>query len=58
LEDIENILGKFKRIERDKTSKDIFTFAEICVEFDLSKGKHENIPWTQVLDYENMTFRC
>lgn len=43
----------------------IYTFTRICVEVDLSKGLLNLIrfsdnkkTWTQLLDFENTTFRC
>lgn len=45
--------------------KEIFTFARICVEMDLSKGlsedillSHKDLKWTQDLDFENTALRC
>lgn len=65
LEDIGNTLGKFGKMDLDRTTKGILTFAKIYVEIHLSKGlldhidlKHENLHWCEVLDYKNMTFRC
>lgn len=65
LEDIGNKLGKFKKMDLERTDKGIFTFAKICVEVDLSKWlpdhtilKHNNFQWSQILDYENTTFWC
>lgn len=47
------------------TKEAIYTFSIIFVELDLSKGlldhilfMHNNQCWTQVLDFENMAFRC
>lgn len=60
MEGIRNSLGKFLKINADIVTRDIFTFARICVEVDLSQGLpdnitliHNNIQWTQPLDYEN-----
>ena len=58
-----NFLGKFLKVDADRASKGIFTFSIICVKVDLSKGLldrlillHNNLKWTQSLDYENMAF--
>lgn len=60
-----NLIWKFLKIDADRVSRGIFTFVRICVEVDLSHGLpnsiiliHNNIQWTQPLDYENTTFCC
>lgn len=65
LEEIGNNLGKYKKIDLERLEKDLFSFARICVEIDLNKSlpdhiemKHKFFQWKQVLNYENMTFRC
>lgn len=65
LEGIGNTLGSFLKADHERLSKDIYTFARICVEVDLSQGLPEHIilihngkQWTQPLDYENTAFRC
>lgn len=65
LEGIGNTLGSFLKADHERLSKDIYTFARICVEVDLSQGLPEHIilihdgkQWAQPLDYENTAFRC
>lgn len=36
LASIGNALGKFLKVDSERLSKDIYTFARICVEVDLS----------------------
>lgn len=62
LEGIDNALGKFLKVDNERLSKDIYTFARICVEVDLSQGLPSHIlllynekKWAQ---YENTAFRC
>lgn len=62
---IGNTLGKFLKVDEDRVSRGIFSFARICVEVDLSQGlpdhislNFNNTQWIQPLDYENTTFRC
>jgi len=62
---IGNALGKFLKVESEHLCKDIYTFARICVEVDLSQGLPDHIlllhnekQWAQPLDYENTAFRC
>jgi len=43
IEYIGNTLGKFKKIDNERTTKGIFTFVRICVEIDLSKGLPDHI---------------
>ena len=63
LEEIVNSLRKFLKIDVDRVSRDIFTFARRCVRVDLSQGLpdrimliHNNIQWNQPLDYEKYDF--
>jgi len=65
LEGIGNALGKFLKVDSERLSKDIYTFARICVEVDLSQGLPDHIlllhnekKWAQPLDYENTAFKC
>lgn len=65
LEGIGNSSGKFLKIDADRVSRGIFTFSRICIKVHLSQGLpdhiilvHNNIQWTQPLDYKNTTFRC
>lgn len=65
LEGIDNALGKFLKVDNERLSKDIYTFARICMEVDLSEGLpghilllHNKKQWPQPLDYENTAFRC
>ncbi|KAH9325649.1 hypothetical protein KI387_005827, partial [Taxus chinensis] len=65
LEDIGNVLGKFIKEDMDRTHSGLCSFAQICIELDLSKGlpdrinlKFGNFQHTHVLDYENTAFRC
>lgn len=65
LEAMGNALGKFLKINKERVSRGIHTFARICVEIDLSQGLpdsiiliHNNTQWKQLLDYENTTFTC
>ena len=60
---IGNVLGKFLKIDEDRITRVIFTFARICIEVDFSEGlpksinlNFNNTQWTQPLDYENTTF--
>jgi len=53
------------KLYNERLSKDIYTFARICVEVDLSQGLlghifllHNEKQWAQPLDYENTAFRC
>lgn len=62
---IGNSLGKILKMDEERTSRGLFTFARICVEVDLSEGlpdhitlNYNNTQWTQQLDYENTAFRC
>lgn len=62
---IRNTLGKLLKIDKDRLTKGISTFARICVEVDLSQRlpksiilNFNNTQWTQSLDYENTTLRC
>ena len=43
LEGIGNTLGSFLKADHERLSKDIYTFARICVEVDLSQGLPEHI---------------
>lgn len=65
LEGIENMVGRYIKLDTQRIEEAISTFARICVEVELSKGltdcillTHNNQCWTQLLDYENITFRC
>ncbi|KAH9311377.1 hypothetical protein KI387_026412 [Taxus chinensis] len=65
LEDIGNVLGRFIKEDMDRTHLGLYTYAHIYVEIDLTKGlldhinlKFGNFQHSQVLDYENMAFRC
>jgi len=65
LEGIGNSVGQFLKIDVDRFIREIFTFARICVEVDLSQGLPDNITlifndthWTQPMDYENTSFQC
>lgn len=65
LEGIGNTLGTFIKVDNERLDRDIYTFARICVEVDLSQGLPEHIllihngkQWAQPLDYENTAFRC
>jgi len=65
LEGIGNSLGKFLKIDANRLTRDLFTFARICVKVDLSQGLpdciiliHNNVQWTQPLVYEDTAFRC
>eukprot|EP00253_Pinus_taeda_P003030 PITA_03030 len=60
-----NAIGKYLKQDMERITRDIHTFARICVEVDLSQGLpdsiiliHNNIQWNQPLDYENTAFRC
>lgn len=62
---IGNSLGKFLKIDEDRVTRGILSFARICVEADLSQGlpdhitlNYNNTLRTQPLDYENTAFRC
>lgn len=62
---IGNSLGKFLKVDEDRYSRGIYTFARICVEVDLSQGlpdqislNYNNTEWLQPLHYENTAFRC
>lgn len=57
-------MEKFLKINGDRLTRGIFTFARICVKVDLSEELPESITlnfyntqWTQQLDYENTAFR-
>jgi hypothetical protein len=60
-----NTLGKFIKADTDRILKGFITFTHICVEIDLSQGILDRIfidwtegdPYTQMVDYENITFR-
>ncbi|KAH9320527.1 hypothetical protein KI387_015166 [Taxus chinensis] len=65
LEDIGNALGRFIKEDLDRTHSGLCSFAQMCVEVDLSKGfpvrinlKFDNFRHSQPLDYENTTFQC
>jgi len=65
LEGINNLLGRYIKLDTKRVEERIFTFAKICVEVDLSKGlldhillTHKNQYWTQSLDFENTAFWC
>lgn len=65
LEGIGNNLGTFLKVDNERLSKDIYTFARIYVDVDLSQGLPDHIlllhnekQWVQPLDYENIAFRC
>ena len=52
-------------MDQERMDKDIFPYARICVEMDLSKGLldrihmiHQDFKWTQQSDFENTTFKC
>jgi hypothetical protein len=61
-----NALGRFIKIDTDRIVKGFVTFAHICIEIDLSQGipyrilidEDEGDPFTQMVYYENTTFRC
>jgi hypothetical protein len=61
-----NVLGRFIKIDTDRITKGFVTFARICIEIDLSQGLPDRIlidwteddPYTQLVDYENTSFRC
>ena len=61
-----NVLGKFIKIDTERITKGFVTFSRICVEIKLSQGLQdkilidwdENDPYTQMVDYENTSFRC
>lgn len=62
---MEKALGKFLKEDNKPLSKDIYTFAKICVEIDLNQGLldhilllHKEKQWAQPLDYENSAFQC
>lgn len=62
---IGNTLGKYLKMDEDRTIRGIFTFARICVEVDMSQGLPDHITlnfnnsqWIRQLDYENTAFRC
>lgn len=62
---IGNSMGKFLKMDEDRAIRQIFTFARIYVEVDLSQGlpnhitlNFSNSQWIQPLNYENMVFRC
>ena len=62
---IGNILGRYIKTYIQRMEEHIYTFAQICVEVDLSKGilecimlNHKKQRWTQHLDYENTAFHC
>lgn len=64
LKDIGNALGKFIKIDSERITQ-LFTYACICVEINLSKGlpyriqlNNSHFRWTQSLDYKSMTFIC
>lgn len=40
---IGNVLGKYLKIDEDRISKGILTFASICVEVDLNEGLRDSI---------------
>lgn len=59
-----NAIGKYLKIDVERVSRGIHTFARISVEVDLSQGLpdsiiliHNNTQWKKPLDYENMAFR-
>lgn len=52
-------------MDRERMDKVIFNFVGICVEIELRKGLLDHIhpifqesKWTQLLDFENVAFRC
>ena len=60
---IGNALGKYLKIDEDKISRGILTFARIFGKVDLSEGLPDSInlnfndtQWIQPLVYENTTF--
>jgi hypothetical protein len=61
-----NVLGRFINIDIDWITKGFVTFTRICVEIDLIQGIPDMIiidwtkddPYTQLVDYENTSFRC
>ena len=63
MQDIGNSLGKFLKVDIDRTEKRLATYACICVEVDLSEGFPDQImliwkskKWVHPLDSENTTF--
>ena len=63
---IGNSMGHFFKINDDRISKGLATFARVCVEMDPSTGLPDRIlinwtddePYIHLLDYENTSFRC
>lgn len=62
---IGNLIGRYIKIDTQRTEEGIYTFLIIFVEVDLNKGlldhilfKHNAQCWTQFIDFENKTFRC
>jgi hypothetical protein len=61
-----NVLGRFIKIDTYWLTKGFVTFACICVEIDLSQWLPDRIlidcteddPYTQLVYYENIAFRC
>lgn len=60
-----NAIGKFLKLNVERVTRGIHTFARICGEVDLSQGLpdniiliHNNTQWKQPLNYENTSFRC
>lgn len=62
---IGNSFGKLLKMDEDRAIRGIFTFSRICVQVDLSQGLPDHITsifnntlWKQLLNYENISFRC
>ena len=66
LSTIGNSLGRFIKINGDRISKGLVTFARICMEMDLNAGLSNRIlidwtndePYIHLLDYKNTSLRC
>jgi hypothetical protein len=63
--DDENDLCSYLKYAMKHIVQELFTYAQIYVDIDLSKGlphimvlKLGNFKWIQTLDYEITTFRC